>query len=80
MRKKHELEKYLTKRANALHNVQTLLARVHNASTDAQVLESYKLAVSSLKDTFKSAGLSEEAVSETMLELGEVSAYKTKTV
>lgn len=61
-----------------MYNVQTLLARVHNASTEAQVLESYKLALSSLRDTFKNAGLSEESVSETMLELGEVSAYKIK--
>lgn len=73
MRKKQALENCLTKRSNALHNVQTLLARVHEASTDGQVLESYKLALSSLKETFKNAGLSEDAVSQTMLELGEVS-------
>lgn len=30
------------------------------------------MALSSLRDTFKNAGLSEDAVSETMLEIGEV--------
>lgn len=75
LRKKHALENCLTKRSNALQNVQTLLARVHEANTDGQVLESYKIALSSLKETFKSAGLSEDAVSETMLEMGEVSLF-----
>lgn len=46
---------------------------MHEANTDGQVLESYKLALTSLKETFKNAGLSEDAVSQTMLELGEVS-------
>lgn len=73
MRKKHELENCLDKRTNALFNIQTLLSKVHNAHTDAEVLESYKTALSSLQDTFKKSGLSEESVSKTMLELGEVS-------
>lgn len=72
LRKRRVLENCLTKRSNALHNVQTLLGRVHEAGTDGQVLESYKLALASLRDTFKNAGLSEDAVSQTMLELGEV--------
>lgn len=55
--------------------MQTLLAKVYSASTDAEVLESYKLASSSLRDIFKRAGLSDESVTATMLEVGEVSIY-----
>jgi len=72
LRKKHEIEKRITKRANALQNVQVLLSRVRDADTDSQVLDSYKLALSTLRKTFKETGLTEDSVVDTMTELSEM--------
>lgn len=63
----------LEKRANTLHNIQTLLARVEDAQSDSEILDSYKTALARLRAMFNETGLTEESVSETMLELEEVS-------
>lgn len=72
MRKKHEIEKQITKRGNALQNVQILLSRIQDADQDTEVLESYKMALTSLRKTFKEGGLTEDAAVDTMIELSEV--------
>ncbi|KAJ8921779.1 hypothetical protein NQ315_008405 [Exocentrus adspersus] len=72
LRKKHELEKRVEKKANALHNIQILLEQIHETHTDAHVWESYKNALSAFNTTFKDTGLSEDAVEDTMIKLGDV--------
>lgn len=66
------MEKTIEKRANTLQNVQTLLSRLQDVHTDAQILDSYKTALTNLRTTFSETGLTEESVSNTMIELGEV--------
>lgn len=70
LRKKHEVNKRLTQKASALHNVQVLLLKLRDSSMDAQVLETYQLALSTLKNNFKDAGLSEDSVGDVVSELG----------
>ncbi|XP_026289692.1 charged multivesicular body protein 7 [Frankliniella occidentalis] len=72
LRKKKELERVIEKRSNALDNVQVLLARIRDASSDSQVLESYQVGVAALKKTFKAAGLTEDDVANTMDDVKEV--------
>ncbi|XP_046385999.1 charged multivesicular body protein 7 [Ischnura elegans] len=72
LKKRHELEKCIEKRVTALENVQSLLHRVKEAETDGQVLESYKMGVAALKNTFKEAGLTEDNIETTRNELEEV--------
>ncbi|KAK3930757.1 Charged multivesicular body protein 7 [Frankliniella fusca] len=72
LRKKKELEKVIEKRSSALDNVQVLLARIRDTSSDSQVLESYQVGVAALKKTFKAAGLTEDDVANTMDEVKEV--------
>lgn len=60
-----------------MHNVQTLLSRVEDAHTDTQIVDTYKTALSRLRATFKETGLTEESVSNTMLELEEVNNIET---
>ncbi|XP_050312703.1 charged multivesicular body protein 7 [Anthonomus grandis grandis] len=70
--KKHQLEKQLDKNANALHNVQNCLEQLKGTHTNAHVWEAYKDALKAFDTTYKSTGISEEAVEDTMLQLGEV--------
>ncbi|KRT81526.1 hypothetical protein AMK59_5143 [Oryctes borbonicus] len=72
LRKKKEIEKIIEKRANTLFNVQTLLSTIEDTYSDSEILDSYKIALSRLRATFNETGLSEESVSNTMLELEEV--------
>ncbi|XP_054261197.1 charged multivesicular body protein 7 isoform X2 [Macrosteles quadrilineatus] len=72
LRKRKELEKCIEKRASALENVQVLLTRVKEAESDGKILESYKMGLEALKATFKSAGLSEDSVGDTMDQVREV--------
>ncbi|XP_019880740.2 charged multivesicular body protein 7 [Aethina tumida] len=72
LRKKHEIEKRISKKADALHNIQVLVERIRDTHSDAHVWESYKLALESFNTTFKGTGLSEDAVEDTMIKLGEV--------
>lgn len=72
LRKKHEVDKRVSQKANTLHNVQLLLHKLEETDTNAQVLDSYKLALETLKKNFKENGLSEDSVSDTVLELGEI--------
>ncbi|XP_072376235.1 charged multivesicular body protein 7 [Diabrotica undecimpunctata] len=72
LRKKHGLEKSLEKKANALHNIQTLLHQIHETHSNAHVWESYKNVLSAFNYTFKETGLSEETIDDTMIKLGEV--------
>ncbi|KAG5892699.1 hypothetical protein JTB14_011159 [Gonioctena quinquepunctata] len=72
LKKKHDLEKRLEKKANALHNIQNLLDKVHETHNDAHVWEAYKSAVSAFDVSFKESGLSEDAIDDTMIKLGEM--------
>lgn len=57
---------------NVLDNVQTLISRIGTAESDTKVLESYKSGLSALKSVFKENGISEDSVSDTMLEMADV--------
>lgn len=70
--KKHQLEKQLEKKANALHNVQNCLEQLKGTHTNVHVWEAYKNAISAFNSTYKDTGINEEAVDDTMLKLGEV--------
>ncbi|RZC35378.1 charged multivesicular body protein 7 [Asbolus verrucosus] len=72
LKKKHEIEKRLTRKINALHNIQVLLERIRDVHTDADVWQSYKHALSAFNTTFKETGLTEDAVEDTMLKLAEM--------
>lgn len=72
LKKKKEIEKRVEARSNALFNVQTLLLRIEDTKDDVIVMDTYKKALSSLRTTFKSDILNEDAVADTMLELAEV--------
>ncbi|KAF5299495.1 hypothetical protein FQR65_LT01077 [Abscondita terminalis] len=72
LRKKHETDKRVSQKANTLHNVQVLLHKLEDTSTSSEVLDSYKLALSTLKKNFKDNGISEDSVSDTVFELGEI--------
>ncbi|KAJ3666488.1 hypothetical protein Zmor_001929 [Zophobas morio] len=72
LKKKHEIQKRLTHKTNALHNVQVLLERIKDAQTDAEVWQSYKQALSAFNTNIKETGLSEDAIEDTMLKLGEI--------
>nr|CAD7591681.1 unnamed protein product [Timema genevievae] len=72
LRKKHELERIIEKKVLTLENVRILLNQLNDSDLDAQVLESYKKGTSVLKAVLKDAGLTEESVSSTMLQLEEV--------
>ncbi|XP_051160153.1 charged multivesicular body protein 7 [Leptopilina boulardi] len=65
LRKKHELEKCIEKRGASLRNVQTLLSRIHDAHSDAEVLDVYKVGCNILKK-FEETGLTEDNVRDTM--------------
>ncbi|CAH1953883.1 unnamed protein product [Acanthoscelides obtectus] len=72
LRKKHELEKRIEKKSNALLNVQTILENVKDSNTNADVLEAYKNAVTAFNNSTKTQGMTEDAVEDTMIELGDV--------
>ncbi|CAH0559118.1 unnamed protein product [Brassicogethes aeneus] len=72
LRKKHEIEKKIQKKSDALHNIQIMLEKIKDTHTDAHVWESYKLALNSFNTTFKDSNLSEDAIEDTMIKLGEV--------
>ncbi|XP_015598838.1 charged multivesicular body protein 7 [Cephus cinctus] len=72
LRKKKELEKSIEKRAAALQNVQILIARIHDAHSDSEVMTSYKTGCITLKKKLEEAGLTEDSVRDTMDDLSEV--------
>lgn len=72
LRKKHHIEKNLEKKATVLENIQTLLAQIHEAHSDSKILETYQEGIAALKFSMKEANLSEDNVSNTMLELNEI--------
>ncbi|XP_043469132.1 charged multivesicular body protein 7 [Leptopilina heterotoma] len=71
LRKKHEIEKCIEKRGASLRNVQTLLSRIHDAHSDAEVLDVYKVGCNILKK-FEETGLTEDNVRDTMDNLSDV--------
>ncbi|XP_014219986.1 charged multivesicular body protein 7 [Copidosoma floridanum] len=71
LRKKHELDKCLEKRSNALHNVQRLLVRINDARYDTDTLAAYKAGCNALKK-FEDTGLTEDNVVDTMDNMAEV--------
>lgn len=71
VRKKHEIDKTIEKRAAALHNVQTLIARIHDANSNTDILAAYKTGSNILK-SYESNGLNEENVTSTIDDVSEV--------
>lgn len=71
MRKKLEIDKSIEKRSLALHNVQTLVARIHDARSNTEILVAYKTGSDILRN-FESTGLTEENVVSTMDSMSEV--------
>lgn len=72
LRKKHDLEKSLEKKAQALHNVQLLLHQIHETNSNVTVWDSYKKVLSAFDVTYKDAGISEDVIDDTMIKLGEI--------
>ncbi|VEN53252.1 unnamed protein product [Callosobruchus maculatus] len=72
LRKKHELEKRIQKKSNALINIQTILENLKDTNTNADVLEAYKNAVAAFNTSVNKQGISEDAVEDTMIELGDM--------
>nr|CAH7741053.1 unnamed protein product [Callosobruchus chinensis] len=72
LRKKHELETRIQKKSNALLNVQTILQNLKDTNTNADVLEAYKNAVAAFNNSVNNQGMSEDAVEDTMIELGDM--------
>lgn len=66
------MEKLLEKKANALHNIQTLLQQINETHTNTYVWESYKKVLSAFDMNFKNTGISEDMIDDTMIKLGEV--------
>lgn len=75
MRKKRELEKRIDKKLSALHNIQNLVEQIHETHSDAHVWEAYKNALAAFNTSFKDTGMSEDAIEDTMIKLGDVSKY-----
>ncbi|XP_014282985.1 charged multivesicular body protein 7 [Halyomorpha halys] len=72
LRRKKALEKTLEKRINTSENIEILLSRIHEVSSDSKVLETYKIGLNALKATFKENGLSEDDVTNTISEIQEI--------
>nr|CAI5834033.1 unnamed protein product [Callosobruchus analis] len=72
LRKKHEVEKRIQKKSNALLNVQAILENLKDTNTNADVLKAYKNAVAAFNNSIHHQGMSEDAVEDTMLELGDM--------
>lgn len=49
-----------------------MLLRIRDSTTDQQILDSYKYALSTMRETFKETGLTEDSVIDTMTELGDI--------
>ncbi|GLV43940.1 uncharacterized protein CBL_12764 [Carabus blaptoides fortunei] len=71
LRKQHEIEKRIEQHVGALENLQALSDRIGTAETDSKVLDSYKTGLAALKSVFKENDLSEESISDTMLDMSE---------
>jgi charged multivesicular body protein 7 len=78
LKRKHEIEKRLTHKANALHNIQVLLERIKDVHTDAGVWRSYKQAISAFNSTIQETGLTEDSVEDTMNKLADVRTFCIK--
>lgn len=57
---------------DALHNIQILLEKIHETHNDAHVWEAYKNALAAFDTSFKDTGISESAIEDTMIKLGDV--------
>lgn len=69
------MERRIEKQVTVLENVQTLIERIGGAESDSHVLQSYKSGLAALKSVFKENGLTEDAVSDTMLEMTDVCIF-----
>jgi len=72
LRKRMLLEKCIDQRSSTLSNLESLIFRIHNAESDAQVFNSYKMAVDILKTTFKNENLDEDSAMNALLDVQEV--------
>ncbi|CAJ0748803.1 5813_t:CDS:2 [Entrophospora sp. SA101] len=74
LRKKLLLDKILVKRINSLETVETILLKIQEAVSDAEIIEGYKAGADALQNTLAISGLSIDKVDETMDHLQEVLA------
>lgn len=73
LRKKHELEKRIVKKMDALQNIQILLEKIHETHNNVHVWAAYKNALAAFDTSFKDTAISESAIEDTMIKLGDVS-------
>lgn len=69
------MEKRVLKKMDALHNIQILLQQINETHNDAHVWEAYKSALAAFNTSFKDTGLSENAIEDTIIKLGDVSLF-----
>ncbi|CAJ0649140.1 22484_t:CDS:2 [Entrophospora sp. SA101] len=74
LRKKLKLDKILVKRINSLEAVETILLKIQEAVSDAEIIEGYKAGADALQNTLVISGLTIDKVDETMDHLQEVLA------
>ncbi|XP_043266697.1 charged multivesicular body protein 7 [Venturia canescens] len=70
IRKRQEIDKTIEKRAAALQNVQTLIARIQDANSNTDILAAYKTGSNILK-SYENIGLNEQNVTNTMDDISE---------
>ncbi|XP_012281537.1 charged multivesicular body protein 7 [Orussus abietinus] len=71
LRKRKEIEKRMAKRSQTLNSVQTLIARIHDARTDAEIVDAFRDGCKILQ-TVKESGLSDDHIKNTMDNISEV--------
>ncbi|BET01771.1 Charged multivesicular body protein [Nesidiocoris tenuis] len=72
LRKKKIIDQQIDRKVQAIQNLDGLLCRIHDAKTDAEVLDSYKVGIKALKNTLEENGLNVDSVMDTMAELEDV--------
>ncbi|KAI8499498.1 hypothetical protein Bbelb_225490 [Branchiostoma belcheri] len=72
LRRKQHIQKIMQKREGSLETVHGLLRRIQDAESDKMVIDAYRAGVSAFKQTVDRAGLTPEAVDETMLDVQQV--------
>ncbi|XP_066277017.1 charged multivesicular body protein 7-like isoform X1 [Branchiostoma lanceolatum] len=72
LRRKQHIQKIMEKREGSLETVHGLLRRIQEAESDKMVIDAYRAGVSAFKQTVDKAGLTPEAVDETMLDVQQV--------
>ncbi|XP_035673990.1 charged multivesicular body protein 7-like isoform X1 [Branchiostoma floridae] len=72
LRRKQHIQKILEKREGSLETVHGLVRRIQDAESDRMVIDAYRAGVSAFRQTVDKAGLTPDAVDETMMDVQEV--------